>query len=230
MSKLVDSVTKVKKFLFPKPWVIPNETKNNIVPNAILSCCYKRIRPRRVAKWEKEGKPIPPPNWVKQTIVGEYREKSGYKILIETGTFYGDMIFAHLNHFKALYTIELSEYFYERAVKRFKKEKNVHLYFGDSSKLLAEISENISEPCIFWLDGHYSGGKTAKGDTECPIWAELAVVVKQKLPHIIFDDARLFVGENDYPTIDEIRDFFDKQAISVSFEVKDDIIRVIINP
>lgn len=177
--------------------------------------------------WEKQNKPSPPPHEVKQTIVREYQKKSGYKTLVETGTFYGDMVYAQLNCFDSIYSIELSEFLYKKAIKRFNTQKKVCLYNGDSGKMLGKIAETITEPAVFWLDGHYSGGITAKGETECPIMAELAVIVNQKLPHVILiDDARLFTGENDYPTIDELRQFFTNKAVPFSLAVQHDIIRI----
>ena len=137
------------------------------------------------------------------------------------------MVYAQLNCFDSIYSIELSEFLYKKAIKRFNTQKKVCLYNGDSGKMLGKIAETITEPAVFWLDGHYSGGITAKGETECPIMAELAVIVNQKLPHVILiDDARLFTGENDYPTIDELRQFFTNKAVPFSLAVQHDIIRI----
>ena len=180
-------------------------------------------------KWEKTGRPIPPPHAVKRITIREYQKQSNYNILVETGTYYGDMGFAQMNFFKSIYSIELSLYFYNRAVRRFKAYKNVHLFCGDSATELGSVIKNIHEPVIFWLDGHYSGGKTTKGNTECPIWEELDCIISQHLPHIILiDDARCFIGERDYPTIEELQCYFADNNIHHSFEVKDDIIRVVL--
>jgi len=180
-------------------------------------------------KWEKLGRPTPPPHVVKRIVIREYQKESNCNILVETGTYYGDMIYAQMNYFKSIYSIELSPYFYNRAVKRFKKYKNIHLIQGDSATKLSSVLQTISEPVIFWLDGHYSGGKTAKGNVECPIWAELNQIVFQGFTHIILiDDARCFTGEQDYPTIEELRSYFTTINISYSFEVKDDIIRIVL--
>jgi hypothetical protein len=166
-------------------------------------------------KWEKAGRPSLPPHALKKITIREYQQQSNYKILIETGTFYGDMIYAQMNYFKTIYSIELSPYFYNRAVKRFKTYKNIHLYYGDSATELGTVLTNISEPAIFWLDGHYSGGKTAKGNTECPIWEELNHIMTQRLPHIILiDDARCFVGNQDYPTIEQIQHYLTNKNIN----------------
>ena len=197
----------------------------NILPEKLLYAYSEKRRKSGMVKWEKSNKPLPPPHYVKQTIIREYQDKSAYKILIETGTQWGNMIFAQLACFDSIFSIELSEKLYARAVKRFKRYKHVHLIYGDSGIMLANVMKNISEPAIFWLDGHYSAGITAKGEKECPIWEELNTIIKDKQPHILLiDDARCFIGENDYPTILELQQFFENQNIPIHFEVKDDVI------
>jgi hypothetical protein len=201
-----------------------------LIPKMFLDIYREKKRKSEYKKWEEKGKFIPPPHAVKKTVIREYQKKTGYNILIETGTYYGDMIMAQLDYFESIYSIELSKELYDKATKRFKKYSKVHLYHGDSAAELENIMKKITEPAIFWLDGHYSGGKTAKGKKECPIMEELEHIRYKALPHIILiDDARCFIGENDYPTIEELLQYFVDKGISHSFEVKDDIIRVILN-
>lgn len=75
---------------------------------------------------------------------------------------------------------------------------------------MAEIVEKIHEPCLFWLDGHYSSGVTARGEKDCPIFEELNAIfsINTGLNHIILiDDARLFTGKGGYPEVGELTDF-----------------------
>ena len=90
-------------------------------------------------KWETGGKPVPPPHAIKKITIRAYQKQSNYNVLVETRTYYGDMVFAQMNYFGAIYSIELSSYFYNRAVKRFKKYDNVHLFYGDSSNELCQL-------------------------------------------------------------------------------------------
>ena len=55
---------------------------------------------------------------------------------------------------------------------------------------------------LFWLDGHYSGEGTGGCDEVCPIIAELRLIAQSKRKDhcILIDDARLFIGEDGYPT------------------------------
>jgi hypothetical protein len=202
----------------------------NNLPKSILDAYFDNKIANVVHKWHKDSCPSPPPHEIKQVIIREYGNTSGYKIFVETGTYYGDMIFAQLNWFKELYSIELSDYYYEKAVQRFRKYNNVHLIQGDSSKMLREVLKDISEPAIFWLDGHYSGGKTAIGNKECPIYDELNAIIDHGAYHhiLLIDDARCFNGTNDYPTIEAISRFLSQRGVDFSIDIKYDIIRIIL--
>ena len=47
---------------------------------------YLNWRKEKYHKWEKEGKPIPPPHSVKQKVIHDYITKYGCEIFVETGT------------------------------------------------------------------------------------------------------------------------------------------------
>lgn len=163
---------------------------------------------------------------VKESIVKDYIERFSIDIFIETGTYEGIMAHAIAPHVKQIYTIELDEKLHEFAKKNLKDKDNVHLFIGDSSVVLPEILWVIKKPCLFWLDAHYSGGITAKGDTETPILKELETILKSPYDHIILiDDARLYTGEGDWPSLDELRTVIRKAHPDWVFEVEDDIIR-----
>jgi hypothetical protein len=181
-------------------------------------------------EWEKNGRPLPPPHIVKQKAIDEYRKKFQTKILVETGTYMGDMVEAQRTRFEKIYSIELSEKLFNRAKKRFKEHSHIKILQGDSGVVLNKLITEIDQPALFWLDGHYSGGITAKADKECPVPEELETILKSSLPHIILiDDARLFNGTQDYPTAEEIKDMISKRIDSYLLEIKDDIIRITFN-
>lgn len=180
-----------------------------------------------LANWEKAGKPVPPPAELKQTVMDTYQLKSGCGVLVETGTYKGDMIEAQRKHFKKIYSIELSDRMYQYAADRFKRYPHIEIIHGDSGTMLETITKKLDEQAIFWLDGHYSSGITAKGDTECPIFGEIDAVFKYKnLNHILLvDDARCFNGQGDYPTIDQLTAYIKNKDPRYEVEVKDDIMR-----
>lgn len=180
-----------------------------------------------IAKWEKAGKPVPPPHVIKQTIIEHYKSFSKYTILVETGTYMGAMVEAQRENFDHIYSIELDEALWRSAVKRFEKYKNITILCGDSGKVLGNVLQEIHEPAIFWLDGHYSGGITAKGEKECPIFEEIDAIFKDhKFKNILLiDDARLFNGTGDYPTVQALTNYVSTKTDHYQVEVRDDVIR-----
>ncbi len=199
-----------------------------ILPDFVLKPLHNWNISRHVKAWENEGCPIPPPHTVKQFVVTSYQKKYGYKTLVETGTFLGDMVEAQKKRFAKIISIELGQDLFLKAKDRFSKDGHIQIFQGDSSKVLPVIMQTLNEPAIFWLDGHYSHGITAKGDLECPIIAEAAAILKApvRLPHVLLiDDARDFTGQNDYPTIEALENYVQGINSAYRLEVKDDIIR-----
>ncbi len=172
----------------------------------------------------------------KREVILSYQASHHTNVFIETGTFMGDTVFALLNNFEKIYSIELSEELANKAQKRFREFAHVRIINGDSGTQISSIIDVEKSPAIFWLDGHYSGEfdyqgthiKTAKGKLNTPIESELRTIFSSGLPHVILiDDARLFLGQADYPTLTELNQLFKLSKITYSFTVKDDIIRII---
>jgi len=181
-----------------------------------------------IAHWETMGRPVPPPHAYKIQTVRRYARQFATPVLVETGSFMGDMVFAVKNIFAAVYTIELDHDLHCRVQARFTGDPRVRPLRGDSSRVLAEVLPHIKEPCLFWLDAHHSGGITARGAVDTPIMTELRQIFGASIPGavILIDDARCFVGENDYPTLEALRQFVRENRPTFAFEVQDDIIRL----
>ncbi|HBS26847.1 MAG TPA: hypothetical protein DD827_06945 [Gammaproteobacteria bacterium] len=195
-----------------------------------MSSFIKKIRFQHAYKrWLKKGSPPPPSKRIKQYIIEQYQQQNNCQTFIETGTFRGDMITAQLDNFERLYSIELSDELYNAAKQAFANQNKVHLLQGDSGIRLIEVLNDIIGVPLFWLDGHYSGGVTALADKECPVDEELATIIASSLDQfvLLIDDARMFVGEQGYSTIDEIKSIINKAYPKASFDVKDDIIRIV---
>lgn len=169
-----------------------------------------------------------PHSLIKQKIVKNYAKKFSLNILIETGTCGGDMLYATRKTFKELYSIELSEFLHKFAKRRLAKYKHIHLFQGNSGELLKKILPSIKQPCLFWLDAHYSGGYTKKGDIETPIMQELKTIFAHPIENhvLLIDDAYLFTGEKDYPKLDEVKKFISNKRNDMTLSVKFDIIRI----
>lgn len=201
--------------------------KRSVLDSPLYDFYMERRYRKNYDLWVQAGRPNPPPHYNKQLAIREYAERNKCTILVETGTFLGDMLYAMKSVFKALHTIELDEFLHKKATERFRKHPHIKLHQGDSGIMLAKIMPLIKEPALFWLDGHYSGGITAQADLDTPIVEELITIMKHGLKHVILiDDARDFNGTNDYPTIPVLeakcKELFPKH----SFLVKDDIIRL----
>lgn len=185
---------------------------------------------RKVARWEAAGRPNPPPHRIKQQALRSYARRHGLEILVETGTFKGDMVAAMLGDFRRIYSIELAPHFHAAAAQRFRRHPHVEILAGDSGRVLAELVPKLDAPTLFWLDGHYSAGDTARGDEDTPVMAELGhILARPDLPCVILiDDARCFVGESEqhYPTLDEVREFVAARRPELGFEVATDSIRL----
>ncbi len=102
--------------------------------------------------------------------------------------------------------------------------KHIHIHHGDSGKVLRDILSLISEPCLFWLDAHHSGGITAKGELTTPVIEELKTILAHPIcGHVVLiDGADSFGGDRDYPGLDEIREM----ACGWAVENIDGIIRI----
>lgn len=181
---------------------------------------------REIASWQEGGRPVPPPASVKQAIVAAYGERFGIRTLVETGTYLGQMVEAQRGRFDRVWSIELDKTLARTARERFKDAKNVAILHGDSGKRLKEVLSASNGPCLFWLDAHYSGEITVRGETDTPIRRELEVVLTGPWEHVILIDDARELGSGDYPSLDEIRSIVASHRHDWAVWVKDDIIRV----
>lgn len=138
------------------------------------------------------------PNFIFSAAKSGFFGKFYHKYFIETGSYIGDGITDALESgFNEICSIELSEKYYLYCKEKFANHSNVHCYLGDSGKILEEIMADIQEPVTFWLDGHYSSGGTARGETNTPLLRELEIIKKHCIKNhtIIVDDIRLLGTE-----------------------------------
>ena len=189
---------------------------------------YLRLRQEReLVRWVQDGRAGTAPHLIKQAVIREYAKKFNIKVLIETGTFLGEMVSAMKNDFDSISSIELSSDLCERARKKF-KQSHIKIYEGDSTTVLPEILKSLNCPAIFWLDGHYSSGFTAKSDFNTPVRAELNCIFNHyvKKHIILIDDASCFTGMDDYPALDELEAIVKKNQPGSVFKVGEDIIKI----
>ena len=157
-----------------------------------------------------------------------YLKRHKISAFVETGTYLGDTL-AHVAHDQNIscLSIELDSELYRAAKKRFRNRSNVRVLQGDSGELLPGIIEELSGPALFWLDGHYSGGITAKAEVDTPVSRELQSILDSKIKEhvVLIDDARCFDGTHGYPFLDELLTTVRRQS-KYDVEISADIIRL----
>jgi hypothetical protein len=190
-------------------------------PNFIRSLC--RGETPDMLRWNRKGRPAPAPQSIKNIILKEYAHTYKCSNFVETGTHLGDTPKLLQADFQDLYTIELSEHYYNIAKDNLAPYGNIRVFHGASTDVLNRILPNLNQATMFWLDGHYSGGKTAMGDKACPLREELELIFAHPLrSHIILiDDARYFGVLDDYPSISELIEW--GSAAGYSWELNFDI-------
>jgi len=179
-------------------------------------------------KWRVMGEPSPPPHFIKQRIIKRYAKKFAINVFIETGTFIGDTVMSVRDIFDEIYSIEIDKLLFEKAQEKFATYSHIHIFHGDSSKVLPLILSKVDKPALFWLDGHYSEGITGKGDLNTPILEELNAIALHTITNhvILIDDARLFDGTTDYPTTEALQKYVAQNFSTHTMIVANDIIQI----
>lgn len=183
---------------------------------------------RELRDWERRGRTGPAPHLIKQAVIKEFAAKFGLPTLIETGTYLGAMVNAMKSCFGRIISIELDPMLSERARRRFTGHRHITILQGDSAEVIPRVLNDVSSPCLFWLDGHFSGGITAKGKMDSPVIQELDAILSHPVEdHVILvDDAHQFDGERGYPTLEMVQLMVSEARSTRRMEVKDDIIRI----
>jgi hypothetical protein len=143
------------------------------------------------------------PNWKgpSDDVTGVWKEDLirwagrtlGLKKLIETGTCEGSTLKAVEMQFDYIYSVELSDHYYEVSKKRLLEFPHIKLWHGTSIVCLPEMIEIANKesagPILFWLDAHPCGGPSANlGD---PLPMEIKII-EELAPDslVIIDDLK----------------------------------------
>ncbi len=163
----------------------------------------------------------------KISTIKRYAKKFKLSTFVETGTNLGYTLGRLRKYFKHLYSVELDDVLYEKALHNFRDPK-IHLFHDDSSLFLKKLSLDV--PVIYWLDAHYcemeTGERTAGADKESPITEELKTCFAKWKPGsvILIDDAHSFGSDGTYPSMDKIYEM--AAGLNLYVEVNRDIIRI----
>ncbi len=149
------------------------------------------------------GAPANPRSLMKYRVIRALAKKVGADCLIETGTFRGVMTARCARVFKTVLTVELDAKLAAAAKAALAKYRNVTVYQGDVVALLPQM---LAHPgagrCVIFLDAHYSGGETARGEVPEPAIAELEILAqhRDRIGGIVIDDFRCFGVDDGFPT------------------------------
>ncbi len=140
--------------------------------------------------WKLRSEPRRIPHLVKQRTVLEYAQRFGLKTLVETGTYYGEMLAAVAAHFRRIYSVELDPGLAKLAQERFRRLPYVTIIAADSQIAVPRLVKELNEPCLWWLDAGYCGWAGASGTSE-RLGSEFgAILADSRHDHVILmDDA-----------------------------------------
>jgi hypothetical protein len=177
--------------------------------------------------WKLRGEPVRSPHLVKQRAVREYAGRYRLRILVETGTYYGEMVAAMRRDFDQIYSVEYVPDLAHRAQKKFSRWPHIHILQGDSQRVIPELLKPLDRPALFWLDAGYYGWAGLQGDRQ-RLTTELEAILEHPVPgHVILmDDARGLNGQNGAPTVAELKDRIERKFPERRVEVKHDILRI----
>src|SRR5665811_736549 len=181
----------------------------------------------QILSWIAGGSLSPPPHAVKMRTIRAYLRRFSIAHFLETGTYFGDTLEYIAGTGVECTSIELSEDLFAAAKLRVQHYNNVTLILGDSSLYLPTYLQTLDDAALFWLDGHYSGGVTARGEVSTPISIELQSIIEHRVAtHVILiDDARLFDGSDDYPLLEDLLQTI-RGSGKYEVEISTDIIRL----
>lgn len=169
------------------------------------------------------GNPVNFHSMMKYLVIRSLAKRVGANCLIETGTFQGVTASRCARSFDTVLTVELDPQLAERAKKFLAKHPNVTVYAGDAaSQLPAMLTHPAVEKAIVFLDAHFSGGNTARGDVADPAIAELAILSRHadRVGGVIIDDFRSFGIEDGFPSKAELLAAAEKHFPHAEFAIK----------
>ena len=148
--------------------------------------------------WKLRGEPRRIPHMVKQRAVLEYAHAFGLTTLVETGTYYGEMIAAVAPRFRRIYSIDIDPQLAALARHRFRRFSQVSIIEADSQTAVPKLVHELNEPCLWWLDAGYCGWAGTAGRSE-RLGSEFeAILAAREARHVILmDDADGVAGLSD---------------------------------
>ena len=177
--------------------------------------------------WLMRGKPVRSPHLLKQMTVAEYGRRYNLRTLVETGTYYGEMVASMRKHFDRIYSVELEPQLAAVSREKFAGDPGITILEGDSQTLIPKVVAELQAPAVFWLDAGYYGVHPAQGDLS-RLLSELRAILSSSIPgHVVLmDDARCFIGAENKFTAAQLASWIEKEFPDRRAEIARDIFRV----
>ena len=153
------------------------------------------------------ARPINLHSYMKFVVLRDLGQRTHARCLVESGTFLGVTSARCARVFERVHTIELDPTLASRAAALLKHHTNVCVHQGDAAMLLPRImAEDWAHDVVIFLDGHFSGDITARGDIPEPAVLELVALkaYRDRICGVVVDDFRLFGTEPGFPTKAEL--------------------------
>lgn len=157
--------------------------------------------------WFRGEHLVSPPAVAKRRHLLKVFKSRGHRVFVEAGTYKGETTAFFVPHADQVITVELHDDLFAAAKQRFANYPNVTLIHGDSLTEIPKIVANCSTPPLIYLDGHFSGAGTARGEEMEPAESTLGRLADVAPPgaSVVIDDLRLFgSGLAGFPQLDAI--------------------------
>ena len=135
-------------------------------------------------------------------LIRELKRHLPLEVLVETGTFEGDTVAQVRELFATLYTVELSEKYFEISRQRFFRDPAIHVSKGHSPDWLKQLVPRLKDqPVLYWLDAHWCVAEQTAGEiSQCPLVEELRAIGDLNSKSVLMiDDAHLFLCPPPHP-------------------------------
>jgi hypothetical protein len=183
----------------------------------------RRVNPTLLL-WANKKFNLPAPQLIKVNTLARNGIRKGD--WVETGTYLGDTTKFLAKKFpkSLIYSLEPDKKLFQFAKLRLKKFKNIRLVNASSEEYFDKIVKDRRSATNFWLDGHFSGDVTFKGDKISPILIELEIIEKyiKQMPKIsvFVDDIRDFNNDlkSGYPSRDLLVNWAIKNNLTWNIE------------
>jgi len=173
-----------------------------------------------------------PHSWTKYRQIVSLGRATGGDVFFEVGTFLGVTTKRCAKKFRKVWTVELDPKLCAEARRYLASSFNVAVIEGDGLKEVEKfLAETGERNVIVFLDGHFSGGATAKGDLVEPALEEIAILARHrdKIAGFIVDDFRELGTQPGWPTkwelIKSVETLFGQHGFRVAVHLDQVVVR-----